>query len=207
MCTGLLFAVSCTNLDEDLPGSATSPFTVDVPNTTFNGGGPGPADALAAAFGRLRDAGSANHGGYWSVQSVSSDEMAVTQKGGDWYDGGIWIDMHRHTYGPASGPVNDAWNQQYNAIAVCNELLASNLGENEQAQLRVLRAFLYYRLMDLFGNVKIVTAAGQNRHRLRASKCSTLWKVKYWPHWGSVPLPRGWTCRPAHWVPPRILTG
>lgn len=162
MCTGLLIAVSCTNLDEDLRGVATSPFVVDVPNTTFDGGGPGTADALAGAFGKLRDAGNANHGGYWSVQSVSSDEMAVTQKGGDWYDGGIWIDMHRHTYGPSSGPINDSWNQQYAAIAVCNDLLATGLDANQTAQIRVLRAFLYYRLMDLYGRVKIVTAPGQN---------------------------------------------
>lgn len=162
MCTGLLFTVSCTNLDEDLIGVSTRPFTVETPNTTFDGGGPGTADALAAAFGKLRDAGNANHGGYWSVQSVSSDEMAVTQKGGDWYDGGIWIDMHRHTYGPASGPVNDTWNQQYSAIAACNDLLTTSLDANQTAQLRVLRAFLYYRLMDLYGRVKIVTAAGQN---------------------------------------------
>jgi hypothetical protein len=162
ICTGLLFSVSCTNLDEDLQGSVTQPFTVDIPQTTFEGGGPGPADALSAAFGKLRDAGSANHGGYWSVQSVSSDEMAVTQKGGDWYDGGIWIDMHRHTYGPSSGPVNDTWNGQYSAIAVCNDLLATSLDANQEAQIRVLRALFYYRLMDVYGRVKIVTAAGQN---------------------------------------------
>jgi len=163
MCVGLLFAVSCTNLDENLLGSPAEPFTSDIPNATFEGGGAGPGDALAPAFSQFRNAGNANHGGYWSVQSVSSDEMAVTQKGGDWYDGGIWIDMHRHTFGAASGPIDSAWNQQYTAIAACNDLLAGgSLDANQTAQIRILRAYLYYRLMDLYGRVKIVTTPGAN---------------------------------------------
>ena len=87
--------------------------------------------------------------------------MAVTQKGGDWYDGGIWIDMHRHTYGPSNGPVNGTWTGQYAAIGACNSSLASgDLDENQVAQVRALRAFFYYRLLDLYGRVKIVTTPG-----------------------------------------------
>ncbi len=162
MCAGLLFSSSCTNLDENLLGSPAEPFVSDIPSAAFEGGGAGPGDALAPAYSQFRNAGNANHGGYWSIQSVSSDEMAVTQKGGDWYDGGIWIDMHRHTFGPASGPVDSAWNQQYTAIAACNDLLAGGLDANGEAQIRALRAYLYYRLMDLYGRVKIVTSPGDN---------------------------------------------
>ena len=153
---------ACTDLDETLVGEVNAPFNGEEPNFgAFDGGGAGPSDAVASAYNQLRESGSANHGGYWSVQSVSSDEMAVTQKGGDWYDGGIWIDMHRHTYGPSNGPVNGTWTAQYAAIGACNTALASGeLDDNQTAQVRALRAFFYYRLLDLYGRVKIVTTPG-----------------------------------------------
>tara|TARA_R110000796_G_scaffold250788_4_gene380718 strand:- start:83411 stop:85024 length:1614 start_codon:yes stop_codon:yes gene_type:complete len=153
---------ACTDLEETLVGEVDAPFNGEEPTFgTFDGGGSGPSDAVSSAYNQLRESGSANHGGYWSVQSVSSDEMAVTQKGGDWYDGGIWIDMHRHTYGPSNGPVNGTWTGQYAAIGACNSSLASgDLDENQVAQVRALRAFFYYRLLDLYGRVKIVTTPG-----------------------------------------------
>ncbi|PIF01059.1 MAG: RagB/SusD family nutrient uptake outer membrane protein [Maribacter sp.] len=159
MCSGVILT-SCTDLEEDLIGSIDKPVSITEPSSEFDGGGNGGNDALSVAYSQLRDAGSANHGGYWSIQSVSTDEMAVTQKGGDWYDGGVWIDMHRHTYGPSNGPVEGTWNQQYSAIAACNDLLATSLDANQTAQIKVLRALFYFRLLDLYGRVKLITSTG-----------------------------------------------
>ena len=69
MCSGV-FLASCTDLEEDLIGEIDQPVSVDEPSTDFAGGGNGGNDALSVAFSQLRDAGSANHGGYWSIQSV-----------------------------------------------------------------------------------------------------------------------------------------
>ena len=162
MSSALIFAGACTDLDEVLVGEVDSQFNGEEPTFgNFDGGGSGPSDAVSSAYNQLRESGSANHGGYWSVQTVSSDEAAITQKGGDWYDGGIWIDMHRHTYGPANGPVNGTWTQQYAAIGACNSALADGgLDADQTAQIRALRAFFYYRLLDLYGRVKIVTTPG-----------------------------------------------
>lgn len=162
ICFALLSISACTNLDEILVGEVSSQFNGTEPSFgNFDGGGSGPADAISSAFNQLRESGSANHGGYWSVQSVSTDEMAVTQKGGDWFDGGIWINMHRHTFTSTNGPINGAWTQQYGAIGACNAVLADGgLDANQIAQVRALRAFFYYRLLDMYGRVKIVTTPG-----------------------------------------------
>jgi len=161
ICFALLTISACTDLDEILVGEVGAPFNGTEPAFgNFDGGGSGPADAVSSAYNALRDAGSANHGGYWSVQSVSSDEMAVTQKGGDWYDGGIWINMHTHEFTSTNGPLNGAWGQQYSAIGACNTALAGSLDANQTAQVRALRAFFYYRLLDMYGRVKIVTTPG-----------------------------------------------
>ena len=61
---------------------------------------------MSGAFGELRGAGTANHGGYYSIQEITTDEMAIAAKGGDWFDGGILIELHQHTYGPTHAFVN-----------------------------------------------------------------------------------------------------
>ena len=125
MFSAILLVNGCTDLDEILVGEVDSQFNGEEPGFgNFDGGGSGPSDAVSSAYNQLRESGSANHGGYFSVQTVSSDEAAITQKGGDWFDGGIWLDMHRHTYTSTNGPIKDTWNQQYSAIGACNTALS-----------------------------------------------------------------------------------
>lgn len=160
-------AYSCTDLEEDLVGDLTSDFSVEGISTGGSGGG---GDALTGVFNAVRNAGTANHGGYFSVQSVSSDEMAVTQKGGDWYDGGVWLDMHRHTFTPANGPVTGTWSQQYGSIGQVNNAITNGgLDANQMAQAKVVRAYLHWRLMDLYGNIVIADGSGSSAQSSRST--------------------------------------
>ena len=154
-----VFAIqACTDLEENLIGDVTTDIVVDGVDTGGSGGGGG---ALSAAYGGLRDAGTANHGSYYSIQEITSDEMVIGAKGGDWFDGGILIDLHQHTYGATHAFLNNTWNGHYGAINTVNEVLAGGgLDANQTAQAQALRAYLYWRLMDTFGNVKIITSPG-----------------------------------------------
>jgi len=156
-----IFAVqACTDLEEDLIGDVTT--DIQVAGVSTGGGGSG-GGALSAAYGSLRGAGTANHGGYYSIQEITSDEMVIGAKGGDWFDGGILIDLHQHTYGATHAFLNNTWNGHYSAINTVNEALASGgLDANQTAQGKALRAYLYLRLMDTFGNVKIITSPGSD---------------------------------------------
>ncbi|MCI4641950.1 MAG: RagB/SusD family nutrient uptake outer membrane protein [Flavobacteriaceae bacterium] len=162
---------SCTDLEEDLVGDLTTDFTVDgVTNASFSGSAYTVSDGLTNAFGALRGTGTAGHGGYFAVQSVSSDEMAVTQKGGDWYDGGIWIDIHRHNQTAANGPIKDVWNGGYNAIAQVNNAIENGgLNANLTAQAKVLRAYLHWRLLDMYGRIRFVDESGASAQLSRAA--------------------------------------
>ncbi len=149
---------ACTDLEENLIGDVTSEITVDGISSAGGGGGAG---LLSGAYGELRGAGTANHGGYYSIQEITTDEMFIGAKGGDWFDGGILIELHQHSYGPTHAFVNGTWTQTYNAINTSNELLAgSALDANQESQVRTLRAYFYLRLLDLFGNVKLITSPG-----------------------------------------------
>lgn len=97
------------------------------------------------------------HNGLWSILEVASDEAVIAQKGGDWFDGGLWLRMHRHEYNPQEGAINNGWAYCYTAIGDINLLLqqypdVAALG----AELRVLRALVYLWLIDTWGNVPII---------------------------------------------------
>lgn len=157
-CMAIFAIQACTDLEEDLIGDVTTDITVDGISSSGGSGGGG---LLSGAYGELRNAGTANHGGYYSIQELTSDEMLIGAKGGDWFDGGILIELHQHTYSPTHAFVNGTWTQTYNAINTSNELLAgSALDASQKSQIRTLRAYFYLRLLDLYGNVKIITSPG-----------------------------------------------
>jgi len=158
----LVLGASCTNLDEEIKGDLTTSIKpanqgVGIKNNVNKAS---PSDGLSGAFGKLLG-GTANHGSYFSAQEISSDEAVITQKGGDWYDGGVWLIMHKHQFTSTVGGINGAWVDSYGGIVQCNTLLET-AGQTtaNKAQLRTLRAYFYWRLLDMFGNVKITTKPG-----------------------------------------------
>lgn len=125
----------------------------------------------ASAYARI--VGSwGGHNSIWSIQEVSSDEMAIPQKGADWEDGGQWIRMHRHTWNASEESFNNSWNYCFTAVGEINNLITQYpdvLALN--AELRVLRALVYLWLIDSFGNVPIIdenTTGGNPTNNTRA---------------------------------------
>jgi len=154
----LLGGVSCS-LDEEINGDFTKDFDPANPGVGIKDNA-GVNDGLSGAFSALL-AGTATNGGFFQVQELSSDEAVITQKGGDWFDGGVFIRIHKHEFTPQTVSINDAWSNAYNGIFQCNDLMAKgDATVGSKAQLRMLRGYFYWRLLDLFGNVKIVTTAG-----------------------------------------------
>ncbi len=163
----LAVGTACTNLDEHLPGQYT--YKADVTNVNFGISSvesppARPQDGLQPAYNQLLS-GIATNGGFFAVQEGGTDEAVITQKGGDWYDGGLYIRIHRHDFSSQTWAINDTWNQAYNGIFQCNDLLNGksiipNITASQTAQLKFLRAFFHWRLMEVFGNVKIITTAG-----------------------------------------------
>jgi len=104
-----------------------------------------------------------NHGTTFSAQENSSDEMMVGQRGGDWYDGGQWINCQTHQFNANDAFLNGVWAADYKTIATCNRLIAqipvavtdATKSTPLLAEIRAVRAFNYYLLMDLFGGIPI----------------------------------------------------
>lgn len=154
LCTlAVLVAPACTDLEE-------SPVSVITPDNFYQTGDEvlgGLASIYAGLYRTLW--------GYYNLSEVSTDEFIVPTRGNDWYDGGRWLEMQYQTWSPTntSGEdINGAWNDMFGAIARANVLLEAlpnvTIANKAvvEAEVRTLRAFYYYVLMDLFGGVPIV---------------------------------------------------
>jgi hypothetical protein len=108
---------------------------------------------------------------FWNptnLAEVSSDEIFVPTRGGDWDDNGRWRAIHQHTWTSTLVDIGGGWLDSYRGIAFANSTL-ENLDQSPQsgtqlvrtfkAEVRMLRAFYYWWLCDMFGGVPIVTAA------------------------------------------------
>ena len=140
----------CTDLTVD-PYSAVTPENFYQTETEV-------IAALSPVYSQLR----VTLWAYHNLSQVSSDESIVPTRGGDWGDGGRWLDMHRHTWSPSLVDLNDAWTASYAGVARANSLLRDlePLDVPNKAgiiaEVRALRAFYYYTLLDLFGNVPLI---------------------------------------------------
>jgi tetratricopeptide (TPR) repeat protein len=157
----LAVGASCTKLDEELPAQYTDTFKpnnspVGVKNNVNKAQ---PTDGLQGAFSAVLS-GTATNGGFFALQEAGTDEAVITQIGGDWYDGGLYIAIHHHQFTSTTWSINGCWGDAYNGILQSNKLLdAGGLSNEAVAQLRFLRAFFYWRLMDVFGNIPLPTHA------------------------------------------------
>jgi hypothetical protein len=166
--TVLLSTLGCTDLTET-PTSSITPENFYRNEAEVLGG-------LAAVYAQLRGV----TGDYWDATEVSSDEIVVPTRGQDWYDNGQWLELQRQTWtatSPSVGFMNGAWNSAFTGIARVNvllEALQKVTVPNEAAivaELRTLRGFYYYQLIDFFGGVPIVTTT-EIKARPRATRDS-----------------------------------
>ena len=107
--------------------------------------------------------------GVYDLQTFGSDEAMLPTRGGDWYDGGLWQDMYRHSWSAGHDLPKNAWLYLYKVITLCNRslerldahqsLLSADQLAAYTAEVRALRAIYYWYLLDLFGPVPLVTSS------------------------------------------------
>ncbi len=141
----------CTDLEEDVLDESLT--------------GAGQAEAvsgvIAPAYGQVSWVW--RHTNYYGLQLIPSDEAILPYRGGtDWFDGGKFIEIHRHLTTPGNDLVSDSWNELTKNISRC--LLAietlrplSEAGNNEATgalyEMIALRAYLNMLMLDSWGLV------------------------------------------------------
>ena len=151
----LLFTPSCTNLDEDiydkLPAKDFASTEVEI------------NALLGTVYNTLKT--------YFQSDYMALDDMGgsmsmkPTRKGGDWYDGGQYREIYMHDYTAQTACVRGAWSTASSNIGKCNatidviansEILSESDKATKLAEIRGIRAFWIYKMMDLYGNIPLV---------------------------------------------------
>lgn len=158
-----LATISCTNLDENLYSQVDSDEYGKTPQEVET--------IVGGAYASLRGFKDDLSNSYptseyvYFLNEVVSDEATIPTRGTDWFDGGRYQRAQRHTYTPLNEMVLSAWRYCYQGVASVNGIIyqveQSQLTEEAKAtifaELRAVRAYYYYLLLDMFGNVPIVT--------------------------------------------------
>lgn len=151
---GLLFVYSsCTKMDEEVYSKLRSDqfFTSEADVIA----------AMAPVYSSFRPW--LDWQSWWDIEE--STDVAVTPiRSFAWYDGGIYQRMHKHTWTAYDPHFRGIWNMMYNNINNCNRVISQlqnatfevNGKDSYIAELRTARAYIYYQLCSLYGNVPIV---------------------------------------------------
>jgi hypothetical protein len=161
------FVNSCTKLDEKLYNQVS---VNDFGKTQAE------QDALVGAIYPGLHVWQLNDPSYMDLSEISAGMAVIPRRGGDWWDGGAHASLTLHSWTPSSAMVTygyiltgdlsgGSWYNIYHNITLCNQLYAminessasSAIKIHAIAQIRGMRAFWYYLLVDTFGNVPIIT--------------------------------------------------
>jgi hypothetical protein len=147
----------CTDLDEEVYSAYTDQNFPSTPEQFAALTGP-----VYVAAQKFFD------NNYFDLQQAGTDETIVPTRGGDWFDGGKWKDMHFHTWNPSHELVRNSWDWGFNAIGTCNRVLKMLEAAQESAgkqqtlaEIKTMRAWYYYNMMDAYGNLPLVTTFDQ----------------------------------------------
>lgn len=161
-CAMLLAVGACTNLDEtvysELPADG---FFTNEESLIKNVG-----RAYAWLSSNSWDNGYLQHMGVWMNDMVTTDEGIIPyREGGLWWDNGVWIQDHQHTWDDRHDGVWRAYSFVMDGVTRCNQILYQMEEANVQfagseklvAEVKMVRAYLYLKGIDWFRNLPLVT--------------------------------------------------
>ena len=127
--------------------------------------------------------------GVYDYNTFTTDEAMIPTRGGDWYDGGFWQALYNHQWTPSDNALYNTWTYLYKVVMKCNQSLAileqrrSLLTDSQYAEavaeVRGLRAMYYFYLMDMYGNIPLVTTTSLTVDNVKQSTRSNTFKYIY----------------------------
>lgn len=150
---GILFG-ACTNLDEEVFSS--------IPESDFYKNESEFLAAMVPVYSSMRNL--TEHCSWWDLEETTDICVTPVKNLSLWYDGGIYVRLHRHQWMEEDAHLNNIWNYLYSGIASANRVLYQFENSTIEmadkdiyiSELKVARAFYYYLLIEAFGNVPII---------------------------------------------------
>ncbi len=108
--------------------------------------------------------------GVYDYNTFTTDEAIIPTRGGDWYDGGFWQNLYRHSWTAYDQPLYNTWTYLYKVVMLCNhslavidahkQLLTTAQYQAYVAEVTGVRCLYYYELLDMWGRVPLVKDDG-----------------------------------------------
>lgn len=123
---------------------------------------------IAPAYTPLRNVWMGWYGNL-DFQGETADILLTPVRPNGWYDGGTYVRLHEHRWTATSnGQPSSLWGRSFSGITAANRVIYqiesgvapiedAGLKTRILAELRAVRAYYYFLLMDSFGNIPIVT--------------------------------------------------
>lgn len=111
-----------------------------------------------------------NTAGYHMSQETTADAIVMPGNlAGGWVDGGIYQRMHLHEWNSEQAHVSNMWSNFYQGVIHTNRVIKqieddlvnvpSSVGKDAVlAEMRAMRAFYYWQILDNFGDAPLVTS-------------------------------------------------
>jgi hypothetical protein len=151
--TFLLLIISGCSLDEDT-------YSIYTPETFYSN----EKEILASMSGIYRNfATISSMGGVYRTLELAADQTVVHAKIQGWWFNANFDQLMRHNWDANHSYIRGSYNFYFGIVGQTNALIASleNSGLDNLtgpiSELRALRAYAYFYLMDLFGNVPVFT--------------------------------------------------
>jgi len=160
LCFSIIFS-ACTNLDETLYDRISATNFYKTPEEVNAG--------LTDVYYRFNVAH--NFLNQWQLQECSTDHAMCP-----WGDGNVFKQAQLHTWDATHGPMREVYTNIFSCIAACNSFIETlklaklSNGPAIEAEVKTIRAYSYMELIDLFGNVPIVTVAQIDPQNLPTNK-------------------------------------
>lgn len=118
-----------------------------------------------------------------TLEQFASDECVVPGRQRDWIDGGKWQNFFLHNFLSSVNMYDLVWNHTYTTISQANKAIdkLNSLVDNAKAkeyvyELRALRAIEFYYLLDMWGQVPLVTSSNVSASEVSQSNRSEVFK-------------------------------
>lgn len=149
-----LMTVRCTKLDEKVYSQ--------LPMDSYGSTAAEVNSLVAPIYTRLRDFNCV--GSPAPKENCTDMSVTPTRRGGDWWDGGGYKEMTQGTWRPQTSGAINIYNTSYSRITNFNQIIylinqspAITDKDPYLSQVRAARAQRYIELIDLYGNVPLVT--------------------------------------------------
>ena len=94
-----------------------------------------------------------NHLNVFPLTELTTDAGLMPTRGADWDDNGVWRSLHQHRWTSQNNIVRDCFNSLNGVVFAATDALKYRLSSQQEAEVRMIRAFAMYLVLDLFDQV------------------------------------------------------